>query len=493
MQNPNGLKVDSVKKNFIYQSSYQLLSLILPLVTAPYISRVLGTTGTGVYSYASSVLYYFTMVANLGISNYGNREIAANIDDKSKLSKTFCGIFCCHAILSLICTIVYYFYIAFLVKEYKDAFLWQSFQMFATLFDITWFFSGIQIFKITVRRNFVIRILTVVSIFALIKTREDTWKYLAILAIGNLIGQLAVWTQLKKYVVFVRIEKKDVLIHIKPMFILFIPVIAMSIYRYMDKIMIPHFSNISELGLYENAEKIISLPLSLITTVGVVLLPKMSTIASQGDTKERNRYFNTAMKFSLILALGLAGGLIGIAEVFAPQFFGDEFKKCGELITLLAVTVLFLTWSNSIRSQYLIPNKKDKAFIVAAFSGAAVNFFLNIFLISLFGAKGAAYATIGAELIVAVIHTIYSYKELPFGEIIKQSWIFAIPALAMSFIVRCMGQLYNESYIILFIQIVTGAVFYLGIVLLILVIQKDEIILPILKKKFIKNNNIEIN
>lgn len=474
MQEQKGVKTDSVKKNFIYQTSYQLLSLALPFITAPYIARVLGTTGTGIYSYTSSVLFFFTMVANLGISNYGNREIAARIDDREELSKTFWGIYSCHAVVSFICIVAYYVFVLFFVNDYKTVFMWQSIQMFATLFDITWFFSGIQIFKITVRRNFIIRILTVISIFFFVKTRDDTWIYIAILAIGNFIGQVVVWTQLKKYINYISIPIKGIFKHMKPMVVLFVPVLAMSIYRYMDKIMIPTFSNISELGLYENAERIIALPLSLITTVGVVLLPKMSSIASHGDVEERNRYFNTALKYSLIFAFGLSGGLAGVSETFSPIFFGEEFRRCGGLITLLSITVLFLTWSNSIRSQYLIPNKKDTAFVVAAFSGAVVNFILNIVLISKFGANGAAYATIAAELIVAVVHTLYSYKELRFTYILKKSIPFIIPAIFMMLLVRMLGVMMEESVSTVVIQIILGALFYTICVIGILILQKDE-------------------
>ena len=486
----NAIHSDSVKKNFLYQSSYQLLSLVLPLITAPYISRVLGAAGTGVYSYASSILYYFMIAANLGITNYGNREIASNLNNKGNLSRSFWSIFFCHAFFSILSTIAYYAYVFAFVKEYRVVFLWQSIQMFATLFDITWFFSGIQIFKVTVLRNFVVRLLTVVSIFVFIKTSDDIWKYLAILAIGNFIGQISVWTQLRKYISFERVSVKSIIKHIIPMLVLFVPVIAISIYRYMDKIMIPYFSNMTELGLYENSEKIVSLPLTIITTVGVVMLPKMSALASNGNSIERDRYINYAMKYSLVMAFGIAGGLFGISDIFAPLFFGEEFRRSGELISLLAVTILFLTWSNSIRSQYLIPNKKDSAFIVAAFSGAGVNLLLNVFLISRLGAKGAVYATIAAEFVVAIIHTLYSYKELKFVTIIKSSFVLVVPAIIMGFFVRTIGLLLGEHYSTLVLQIVLGALLYLLCALCILIIQKDQYVCSIINRICKRTNKI---
>lgn len=482
MQGQSGIKVDSVKKNFIYQSLYQLVSLILPFITAPYIARVLGTEGTGIYSFANSVMYFFTMAANLGITNYGNREIASCIENKEKLSTKFWEIYYCHAFISGICILAYGIYVMFFSTSYKDVFLWQSFQLIATLFDITWFFAGIQKFKITVIRNFVIRIITVFAIFGFVKEPDDVWKYLFILSFGNFVGQVAVWSQLKQYISLIRVNIKNVLSHIKPLLVLFVPIIAMSIYRYMDKVMIPLLSDTSELGLYENSEKIVSLPLSLITTIGVVLLPKMSSIASTRDVKEANRYFSLSMKYSMILAFGLTCGLIGVSPVFAPIFFGEEFRRCSELIPLLSITVVFLTISNSIRSQYLIPNKQDSAYIVAAFSGAFVNLVINSMLIPLYGAKGAVVATIITELIVSVIHILYTFRCLHFEKIAINILPFILPALIMLLVIKMIGHVLGEKVITILLQVIVGTGVFCAFTFLILLIQKDGFCLSLVNE-----------
>lgn len=482
MQVEKKINADPILKNFIYQASYQILSLILPLITAPYISRILGAEGTGIYSYTNSILYFFTMMANLGISNYGNREISAAMEDKEKLSRTFWEIYICHASTTLLIGVFYGIYLTSFNTFYHEIFLWQGIQLIAVFFDITWFFSGIQKFKITVRRNFIVRLFCVVAIFLFVKEKNDLWKYVLILAASNLIGQLAVWFQIKQYILPVKIKIKNIFSHFLPMFVLFIPIVAMSIYRYMDKVMIPLFSSVDELGLYENSEKIISLSLSLISTIGVVLLPKMSSIVKKEDKNLIEYYIENSMKYSYILAFGLTGGIIGIAPIFAPVFFGEEFVKCGELLSLLAITILFITWSNSIRSQYLIPNKKDIGFIVSAFSGSALNLVLNVFLIRHIGAKGAVIATILTELVVALIHTLYSYKSINFIKILKSIYIFFFPAGLMLFFVRVVGAILGEHVYTLVLQILTGALLYLISVGLILYIQRDALFLRITEK-----------
>ena len=481
MQKQKSIKGDSLKKNFVYQSSYRILSIILPFITAPYIARVLGSVGTGIYSYVNSVMYFFLMAANLGISNYGNREIASSVSDRKKLSEKFFGIYLCHALICIICIISYIIYVLFIADNYKTIFMWQSIQLFASLFDISWFFSGIQKFKVTVTRNFIIRVITIISIFVFIKEPSDVWKYLLINAIGNLVGQIVVWTQMKQYITIVPIKAKDIISHIKPLFILFVPIIAMSVYRYMDKIMVKELSEVSELGWYENSEKIVELPLTLITTIGVVLLPKMSNIASSGQVKEANKYFNLSMKYSMIFAFGLSAGLMGIAPVFAPVFFGIDFRPCGQLIPLLAVTVVFLTISESIRSQFLVPNKKDNASIVATFSGAMVNLIVNFILIPVYGAKGAVIATIITEIIVAIIHILFTYKHLQYKSIFKTVFPFIFPSIVMVIVVRIIGDILGESVLTIVIQVISGGTLFVLSVGSILYIQKDSYFISLIK------------
>ena len=285
------IQSDSVKTNMIYLSTYQVLSILLPFITTPYINRILGTEGVGIYSWSNAIVYFFVVFANLGISNYGNREIAISINDEDKLSKTFFEIYFCHLSVSCLSTILFIVYYLLFVHEHRIIFLCQGIQVLSACIDITWFFTGIQRFKITVFRNILVRIITFISIFAFVKTSGDLWKYVAILSIGHFVGYCLLWGQARKYIHYVPIRITDLFIHLKPMLILFLPIIAMSIYRYIDKIMIPIFSNIDEVCLYENSEKIIIIPLSIITSIGAVLLPKMSNLVSIGANDIQKKYY----------------------------------------------------------------------------------------------------------------------------------------------------------------------------------------------------------
>lgn len=476
------IKKDSVKKNIIYQSVYQILLVLLPLVTSPYISRVLGAEGVGVYSYTNSIIYFFLMAANLGIVNYGGRTIAALSHKPEEMSRAFWGIYFCHGTITVLVTAAYFLSLFFSDSKYVDVSFCQSFQLLAALFDITWFFTGIQRFKVTVIRNIIVRLITVVLIFVLVKERGDVWKYILLLSVGNFIGQAAVWSQLKAYIRFVKVPFKEIFSHLKPMFILFIPVVAMSVYKYMDKLMLPNLSTMSELGFYENSEKIMTIPLGLITSLGVVMLPKMASLISTGNRKQSIGLLATSMRFSLCLAFAMTFGLIGIAPTFAPIFFGEEFTVCGQLIAYIAVTILFMTWANTIRTQYLIPNHKDKAFIVSVIVGSVVNLSVNLLLIPRLGAAGAIAGTVLAEASVAALHTFYSYKELEIKKYLKQSVFFLIPGVLMAVVIRGIAAVMGQSILSLIVQVGVGGALYLILSFLYLYLSKDPVVRAFLKK-----------
>ena len=230
--------MSSVKKNFFYQSIYEVLIIILPLLTSPYIARVLGAEKIGIYSYTYSVAYYFMLIAMLGIKNYGNRAIATVRDDQDALNREFSNIFALHAVLSTIAIAAYIIYCFVFVQENRIYAFIQIFWVIGALFDINWFFFGIEKFKLTVTRNTVIKLITVASIFIFVHGKEDLWKYVFIMAAGNFISQSVVWVFLRNYVQFIKPSIEEMRKHFKPMVVLFIPVLAVSLYKYMDKIML---------------------------------------------------------------------------------------------------------------------------------------------------------------------------------------------------------------------------------------------------------------
>ena len=453
--------MSSVKKNFSYNVMYQLLVLIMPLITAPYISRVIGAEGQGIFSYTYSIAQYFVLFAMLGLTNYGNRTIAKNRENKEKLSKEFCSIYVLQILTSLIIIFCYIIYIVFFVNQYKIYATIQLIYVISAIFDISWFFFGMEKFKITVTRNAIIKILSVCSIFILVKEQNDLWKYCLIMVMATLISQLSLWPFLKKEVNFIRPKWKEIKSHIIPNITLFIPVIAVSIYKIMDKIMLGIMSSMENVGYFENAEKIINVPLSFITALGTVMLPRISNLIAKGENEQINKYINKSMEFVIFLSIPLALGLIAVGDTFAPIFFGDEFITTGYIIQYLAITIVFISWANVIRTQYLIPNEMDRPYIQSVFLGAIINIIINVILIPKMGAIGAAIGTIFAEFSVMFYQTCYVRKKIDIVIHFKYLIKFLAKGLIMFIIVEILEFYINNKYMLLIMQVIIGGALYL--------------------------------
>ena len=227
-------KSDNVKKNFIYQILYQVVILVLPLVTAPYLTRILGKDNLGDYGFTFSIAYYFVVLANLGIGKHGQRIIAARKNDENLVRKTFWSLFFAHSVFSVISLSAYILF-SILQSELNDLYLIQSIYVMSALFDITWFFYGIENFKSVVIKNFILKILETSLIFILVRTVNDLYIYTFIMVGSTILGYLILFPQVIIYVKPIKFGWVDVKEHIKPLLLLSIAVIASSLYTFFDK------------------------------------------------------------------------------------------------------------------------------------------------------------------------------------------------------------------------------------------------------------------
>lgn len=462
------------KRNFIYNIGYQILSVCLPLISAPYVSRVLGAYNLGVYNYTYSIADYFILLAMLGVKNYGNRQIAMVRDDKKKLSKTFCSIYALQLLSSFVMIVLYFLYICTFAHENRRVSIAQSLYLMTAVVDISWFFFGMEEFKITVTRNAIIKVASLICIFIFVKRRDDLLLYTLILAGSMLAGYISIFPFLKKYVKVIKPTLSEIKQHIKPNLLLFIPVIAVSIFNVMDKIMLGWISSYEQVGLYGNTEKLMRIPLGIITALGTVMMPHMSHMVATGDIERSKKVIEQSMIFIMCMGCALAGGLAGVGHVFAPIFFGEEFVACGTLIMFLSPTVLSLSWANVIRMQYLIPNKMDTEFTISTIIGAVVNIIANMLLIPKYGALGAIWGTLCAETSLTFYQTWVVRKYLPIRRYLSETIPFLIIGIFMCVVVVMMGNHLNGGFGTLVIQILSGVVIYVSLILIYIFTNKKE-------------------
>jgi O-antigen/teichoic acid export membrane protein len=464
----------SLKKNVFYQSIYQLLITLVPLIVAPYISRVLGAENIGIHSYTFSITSYFVIFAMLGIGIHGNRAIAFVRDNKEKLNKTFSELFFLHLGISLFVLVSYVLFMLFLAGEYKFYFFIQSLIVLSALLDITWLFAGLEQFKLTVIRSAAIRIISTICIFLFVKNSDDLWVYVLIMALNMFAAQLALWFSLKKFVLFTKTSWFDIKAHIKPMIVLFIAIIAHTVYSTIGKVMLGSMHDKSLLGLYENSERIILIISGFAFSFNYVMIPRMSNITANNDTNEIKRLMLLSAKYVMIFALAFTFGIAAIARDFAPLFFGHEFTYSGVLMMGLCASIPFMCFQNIISAQYVIPNLKDIPFALACIAGAVVCVTANIALISHFQAIGVVIARVLAEITVCLGMVFTACKSLQILRYIRNSLFFFFTGLAMFFLVQSIGRLMEQSIVSVLIQICVGGVFYLGVSAIYLYKTKDE-------------------
>ncbi len=455
--------MNSIKTNLIYNIIYQILLIILPFITVPYVSRVLGAEGIGIYSYTYSIINYFMLFGLLGINNYGNRTIAKSKNDKTLLSINFISIYVIQIISNILMIIIYLGFILLFPSKYKLISFIQTIYLISNMLDINWFFFGLEKFKVTVSRNILLKFTSLILIFLLVKDPQDVWIYTSILAISTLLSQLFLIPFLLKEIDFIKIKWKDIKKHLKPCLVLFIPVIAVSLYRIMDKLMLGIMSNIAEVGYYEQAEKVISIPLGIITALGTVMLPRISSLVSSNQKSQIKIYIKKSMEFMMFLAYPLFLGLVKISNKFILLFMGDQFIKTAQIIKYLSITIIFISFANILKTQFLIPYEKDKDYIISTIFGALINLILNILLIPKYSSIGACIGTIFAELFV-MLYQIYAVKkDLPIKEYIKINLPFLLKSIVMYIVISFLDLLNLKDIITIILQIVLGMTVYFSL------------------------------
>ncbi len=470
--------MSKLKKNLGYQTIYQILNTCIPLITSPYLARVLGAEKQGIFSYTQSIVNYFTLFAMLGVVNYGTRTIADCGDDRVKRSKTFWNIYVFQMCCTLVSVGIYIFYLTKICSQNGFIAFLQMFYLLGSLVDINWLFFGVEKFKITVSRNMVIRICSVALILIMVKKPSDLWVYTIIMAGSTFLSNAILWFFASKEIdvkAFKKVSKQEVIKHIKPNLVLFVPLMAMSVYHIMDKTMLGVLSTYKQVGYYYNADKIINIPIGILTGVGTVMLPRMTALNKEGKLKEAKKLFLLSIELIVIVSVAMACGISAISKEFTPFFFGQGYDACIILIIALSPVLVVKGLSEIARMQYLIPNHKEKIFIESVFCGAGVNFVVNWILIVRLGALGAVIGTMVAELVSCIWQYTKMNKYISCLSAIFKSVIYVVFGIVMFLAVRIVARWFNGGIVGLFFEILIGIVTYLAMCIVYWKITKSEI------------------
>lgn len=410
---------------------------------------------------------FFMLLGQMGIALYGNREIAYHRDDKRHRSKVFWEIELLQALTITLSFCAYIAAVLLFSTTFKLYFLLQSISIVAAGLDVSWYFMGMEDFRKTVSRNMVVKIASVILILTLIKTKDDLWKYIVILGLSTLVGNLTLWPYLKDSVQLISIRQLRPFSHFYPALLLFIPTITTQIYLVVNRLMLGRMSTQNQLGQFENTDKIVKIVLAIVTASGQVMLPHIANKFSKGDVKGiRNSLYNS-FDFITAIAMPMMFGLMAISKPFAPWFLGSDFGPVGELMMIESPVILFIGWSNVTGTQYLMPINRVNEYTKSVTAGAVVNVVLNLVLIYLWGARGAALTTDVSEFVVTSVQLFYIRDTISRRKLFGAVWKYLLAGLVMFLVVYRIANTIRMNVLNLILEVLLGVVVYaIGIFLL---------------------------
>lgn len=395
----------SIAKNFAYNILLNLSRVVLPLITAPYVSRILEPDGIGINGFANTYVTYFVLVALLGIPTYGIREVAKVSDSKEKMSEFVSQMMTIAIVCTLVVTVIFIvsvFLIPQLAENYAIILVAGTALYFAP-FQIDWFFQGVEKFDFITKRTLAIRIVSIICIFLFIKEKSDLLLYVAIGALGGVVGNIWSYFALRKYGVKVKFSLRNARKHLKPLMILFSSSVAISVYVLLDTVMLGFISNYSQVGYYTNATFITRTLLMFITSLAAVVIPRLSQYARDKNIAEIETIVRKSFSIISFLAIPMVVGIFCSAADFSTLFFGKEFLGVAWPLAITSLLLIAIGYNNITGVQILIGMGFDKLFLKAVLIGAGLNVVLNLILIPFYGAIGASIASVSAETLILFI------------------------------------------------------------------------------------------
>lgn len=460
-----------VIKNYLYNLMYQILTIILPIITIPYIARVLGASGLGRYALTNAYAQYFVLFGMVGLSIYSSREIAFVRDDNEKLSRTFWEINLLRFItvgLSLIFYIVIFGVI--IDSSYKIVYIIQALVVLSSLVDISWLFIGLENFKKVVIKNTLVKFIGVILIFVFVKSESQVWIYALILGGTEFMGQVIMWFDIPTEIHLVLPKYGDLIRHFKYSIRLFIPQIAINVYTMLDKVMLGALVNESQVGMYDNSQRVIKILITVVTSIAIVTIPKMANLYRNKKYEEFNNNVYKSFSFVSFVAFPMSFGLIGVCRSFVPWFYGLGFEGIIPMFYIGSFLMITLGWSSILGNQVLISIKREKQFTIAVTTGAIINIIFNFILINKYEGVGTTISSVIAEYTGMFLMVYFLRDVLDIRQLFKPVGRYLISSLIMFSIIWVMYLYMGTSILSSIILVVVGGVVYLAIMLVI----KDE-------------------
>ena len=461
-----------VIKNYLYNLSYQILTIILPIITVPYVTRIFTSEDLGNYGFYNSIVSYFSLFAMLGIGIYGTKQIAA----ARNVSSTFWNIYAIQLTAGILALFVYVITLVSIPKMSGMVPIILGIVLLTKMIDISWLFTGKEDFKKITLRNTMVKVAGVISIFTFIKSSEDLYLYIFLIVIFDFLGQFVMWIPAKKFIKRPSFDTKIIKKNLHPIVLLFLPQVAISLYVVLDRTLLGLLGSYSDVGIYEQGQKLTSILLTVVSSLGAVMLPRVANLLSERKEKEAQNMVRFSFILYNLIIFPMIFGLIAINEIFVKLFLGQNFQDVKYVLYIIVFNIMFIGWTNILGYQVLVVRNKNKEFMLSTTIPAIVSVAVNIAVIPFFGYIGASITSVVVEFLVFAIQWYYSRniinKNLLFNKDLAK--IICSSLVMFGVVMLCKIMLGFDGIVGLVIYLVVGGISYLAMIFLLKTVNIKE-------------------
>lgn len=473
--------MSSIKKNFAYNIILAISQIIFPLVTFPYVTRVLGPKSLGTVSFIDSYAGYFILIAALGIPVYGVREIAKTKTEKQH-NKIFSEIFSIHLLLTVIAIVLYFLSLLFYPKLNTtiNLFIWGGVMIFSCIFIGEWYFQGIGKFKFIAVRTMIIRLVSIIFLFLFVKDEKDTLNYFLIIVLAVLLNAAINFFYIKKDIkITIVYSLKKLKHHFKPLFYIFFSRASVTLFLFLDTIILGFISSDENVGIFTTALKVTKIPIIVVSSLGVVLIPKLTESFHLGDMKVFNELIRKSVNFVISISIPILFFFFSTSSEIILAFAGKQYIDASVVIKILSPIVLIIGLSNIFSMQILTPMGKDKEVMLSVLLAIIICLVFDFLLIPSLHEIGAAITNFLVESTIALTTFYFARKQLKNiinWKFLFQNIIFSLPSLILVFIVK--SYVTNAFWIL----VLSGTSLAIYFIVLNIFILKNEFYLEMYSK-----------
>jgi len=451
-------------RNLVYQGGYQLLLIILPIITLPIVSRALNPKGIGIYNFTLSIASYFVLIAGIGLANYGVREISLVRKQRENLSNKFWELQIFNAIFAFLSLFLYILMVSFF--EYRIFLYAQSFVILAALMDISWLFIAVEDFKRITLANMLIKLISFILIVGLIRTEEDLLLYIIIQSSSLFISQSVLWLFLKKYVDYVPVKFSAALNHFKPALTYFLGSLSITLYTNLNKTLLGIITTGAVVGFFSMSIQLVQMIIVLIGVFDTVMIPRMTENFSSSGEEGLIKFLAPSLKVQMYFTIPAFWGILLTNRSLIDWFFGIEFLPIVNYVPLFAPLLLIMPLGTAIFRQFMLPKNQMKRFNIIALYSAGINIFLNLVLIPRIGIYGAIVSSLVSEVFVTSTRIYDLLKQTAFKFDLKYILTNFLIGFVMFILVNKITTSLSPTPLTTLIQVGLGGLLYLFLTLL---------------------------